>query len=90
MSTITLQLPPETERKLRDRADESGQTVEALVRDLVVEAAETQAPRKARFMSEPKLTREQFRKLVDRIAASTPGTPLPRDFSREDIYPDDE
>lgn len=89
MSTITLELPPETERRLRDRADASGQSVESLVRDLVVAAAEPE-PRKPRYMTEPQLTREQFQKLVKKIADSVPGTALPRDFTREELYPDED
>jgi hypothetical protein len=88
MSTITLQLPPETERKLRDRAEREGQTVETLLNALVEIAIESEPQRTPRFISEPKLTHEEFRKLLDEIAASPPGTPLPPDFSREDIYYD--
>lgn len=36
MASITLELPAETERKLRDRADREGQAVETLVREIVV------------------------------------------------------
>lgn len=85
MSTITLHLPPETEEKLRARAEQAGLTIDSLVRELVVEAAET--PRRLpRFISEPKLTDEQFAKWLEEIAAGTPASPLPPDFSREDIY----
>lgn len=88
MASITLELPAETERKLRDRATESGQPVEILVRDLVVEAAETIVPLKPRFISEPKLTDEEFNQWLADIAANEPGTPLPADFTRADIYDD--
>jgi len=33
--TVTLQLPPETEQKLRERAAQSGQSVERFLRQLV-------------------------------------------------------
>lgn len=88
MSTITLQLPPETERTLRDRADASGRSVEALVCDLVAEAVETPPPPKPRFMSEPKLTGDEFKTWLEDIAANEPNEPLPPDFSRADIYND--
>jgi predicted transcriptional regulator len=88
MSTITLELPPETERKLRERAEREGQTVEMLVRDLVMEVAEAVAPLRPRFISEPKLTDEEFKQWLADIAANEPGEPLPPDFSREDIYID--
>lgn len=87
MSNITLQLPDETERKLRDRAEEAGRTIESLVRDLVVDAADA-PPQRPRFISEPKLTDEQFATWLEEIAAGAPGTPLPPDFCREDIYYD--
>ena len=86
MSYITLQLPDETERKLRDRAEEAGRTIESLVEELVVDAATV--PRRPRFISEPKLTDEEFQKVLDEIAAGPRGVPLPPDFSREDIYYD--
>jgi hypothetical protein len=70
MSAITLKLPPETERVLRDRAERSWQSVEALVCDLVVEAAERHPPRKPRYMTEPQLTREQFQQLA-RVTSRT-------------------
>ena len=87
MASITLELPAETERKLRDRADREGQPLESLVQEIVVQATEEVRPR---FMSHPKLTREAFQRMLADIAAGEPGTPLPPDFSRADIYPDDE
>jgi hypothetical protein len=89
MASITLELPAETERKLRDRADREGQAVEALVQDIVVQAADSE-PVRPRFMTYPRLTPEGFQRMLADIAAGEPGTPLPPDFSRADIYPDDE
>ena len=86
MSAITLQLPDETERRLRDRAEQAGQTIESLVQELVVDAVE--APQQPRFISEPNLTDEEFQRLLDDIASGPRGVPLPPDFSREDIYDD--
>jgi len=86
MSTITLQLPPETERILRDRAEQAGQSMESLVRDIVVESVEVR--RQPRFISEPKLTDAEFEAWVEEVASGAPGAPLPPDFSREDIYID--
>jgi hypothetical protein len=34
MTMLTLELPPETEKKLQDRAAQAGQSVESLVRQL--------------------------------------------------------
>jgi len=89
MASITLELPAETERKLRDRADREGQAVETLVREIVVQAAQQDHPR-PRFLTHPKLTPEGFQRMLADIAAGEPGTPLPPGFSRADIYPDDE
>ena len=86
MSNITLQLPDETDRKLRDRAEAAGQTIESLVEELVVDAAA--APQRPRFISEPNLTDEEFQKVLDEIASGPRDVPLPPDFSREDIYND--
>jgi hypothetical protein len=35
MSTVTLQIPPDTERKLRDRAEQLGQTLEDYLQHLL-------------------------------------------------------
>ncbi|HEY3788229.1 MAG TPA: hypothetical protein VGL71_05200 [Urbifossiella sp.] len=88
MSAITLQLKPETERKLRDRAEQSGLTVEALLEEIAKETSEAPPPTigKPRFISEPKLTDTQFAQWLEDIAAGTPASPLPPDFSRADIY----
>ena len=87
MSAITLQLPDETERTLRDRAEQVGQTIECLVQELVVDAVDA-LQRRPRFISEPKLTDEEFQKVLDGIASGPRGVPLPPDFSRQDIYND--
>ena len=44
--------------------------------------------RRPRFISEPKLTDEEFQKVLDGIASGPRGVPLPPDFSRQDIYND--
>ncbi len=87
MSNITLQLPDETDRKLRDRAEAAGQTIESLVEELVVDAVAAPQQR-PRFISEPNLTEEEFQKVLDEIASGPRGVPLPPDFSRKDIYYD--
>lgn len=40
------------------------------------------------FISDPQLTVEEFRQLLDEMAASPPSRVLPADFSRADIYDD--
>ena len=90
MSNITLQLTDETDRKLRDRAEAAGQSIESLVEELVVDAVDAVAApqQRPRFISEPNLTDEEFQKVLDEIASGPRGVPLPPDFSREDIYND--
>jgi hypothetical protein len=40
MSTVTVQLPPDTERKLRGRAEQLGQTLESYLQQLAEKAVE--------------------------------------------------
>ena len=92
MSAITLHLEPETERKLRDRAEKNGTTVESLLQRMAEESTRQPAPIrsrcKPRFITEPHLTDEEFQQVLDDIAKGPRGTPLPLDFTREDIYID--
>jgi plasmid stability protein len=39
MASVTIELSPETEKQLRDRATENGQSVEAFLRQLAEQAA---------------------------------------------------
>ena len=91
MSTIALHLPNETIEKLRARAEKAGTTAEAILEELATNIADEEnytLHGRPRFISQPRLTDEEFRKLLDEIAAGPSGTPLPPDFSREDIYND--
>lgn len=79
MSTITLHLPPDTEKRLRNRASERGQTVEAyleqLVEDEVAKAPETGGAATVpfpRYISQPVLTDEEFRQLMRELASGPP------------------
>ena len=42
------------------------------------------------FQTRPRPTPEEFQRLLDELALNPPGHVLPADFSREDIYNDDE
>src|SRR5262249_33725697 len=44
MSTVTVQLLPDTERKLRGRAEQLGQTLESYLQQLAENAAECEVP----------------------------------------------
>ena len=94
MSTITLHLPPETERKLRDRAAKAGQTLESLLQQLAVKSANHEIEQdyfptgEPKFITRPQLTHEEFMQNLKELASGPAGKSLPPDFSREDIYDD--
>lgn len=94
MSTVTLQLPPQTEEKLREKARFHGESLEAYVSRLIVYLAdsslfqaldETVAP--APIGTPDDLA--EFDRILDEFAADSADLPvLPKDFSRADIYGD--
>jgi hypothetical protein len=96
MSILTVQLAPDTERKLRHQAEQVGQTLEAYLQNLAEKAAangatathgsESQA--QARYISEPRPTQAEFERLLSDLAKGPPLPVLPADFSRADIYDD--
>ena len=93
MSAVTLQLPADTEQKLRDQARRAGQTLEMYLQWLAERAvADMPAPAPAdlqpRYISDPKPTGEEFGRLLGELAAGPPLPVLPADFSRADIYDD--
>ena len=75
--TVTLNLPADTERRLREKAARSGQTLEGYLEALAREAA---GPAPATLPAEEWAT--QFRAWV----ASPRPLPAPADDSRESIY----
>jgi hypothetical protein len=105
MKPVTLQLTAETERKLRDRAQQLGQSLEIYLQLLAEKAVEngpiaahldafpgtppgTVSEELPKFISRPKLTRDELEHLLDEFSAGPPGPVLPADFSRADIYDD--
>jgi hypothetical protein len=95
MSMITLELPAETEKKLRERASQSGLTVEGYLQLLAERATEgTSSDSQGRlepmprFVSEPRPTDAEFQRLLNELASPSTGHVLPPDFSRADIYDD--
>lgn len=52
MTTVTLQLKPETELKLRERAIHAGQTLEAFLQQLAEREAKNGTPTKQRTLDE--------------------------------------
>jgi hypothetical protein len=86
--TVTLQLAPDTERRLRERAAESDQTLEGYVQQLI-ERETGQTGETAAAEQEPPLSDEEFDRLLDELSEGLPSLPpLPADFSRADIYAD--
>ncbi len=94
MSTITLRLAPETEQKLRERAERAGLTVESLLERLAEQSANEGFEQdyfptgEPKYITRPRLTAEEFEQKLRELASGPPVPTLPPDFSREDIYYD--
>jgi hypothetical protein len=94
MNTITVQLAPDTEQKLRQRAEQSGQTLEAYLEQLAeravgngtTEVTGADSQQEPRYISDPKPTGSEVERLLRELAAGSPLPVLPADFSRADIY----
>jgi hypothetical protein len=85
MASVVLHLPPDTERKLREKATRTGQSLEAYLEQLARHDAEAsndsgKAP--------PSLSEEEFESLLDQLSEGPRLPHLPADFSRSDIYAD--
>jgi len=96
MSTVSVQLTPDTEQKLRHQANQVGQTLESYLQRLaeraVVSGTTTATGRESeeqpRYISDPRPTQAEFERLLGDLAAGPPLPVLPADFSRADIYDD--
>ncbi len=103
MTTVTLHLPPDTERRLRDQAKQEGQTLEAYLQRLAERAisngTRTTIPTApsghgggaetyARYISSPTPSKDEFKRLLSDLAVGPRLPVLPTDFSRADIYDD--
>jgi hypothetical protein len=104
VASITLQLHPDTEQKLRQQASRAGLTLEGYLQRLAERAVangttptptgeEGTAPggesdQQPRYISDPRPTRAEFERLLGDLAAGPPLPVLPADFSRADIYDD--
>jgi hypothetical protein len=84
---LSLDLVPETERRLRERATERGQSLEGFIEQLIERATlDTSTPTPAELTP---LSLEEFDRLLDEVSEGLPPLPpLPDDFSRADIYAD--
>src|SRR5436305_6154543 len=92
--TLTVHLPDDLERRLRERASRDGRAVEEYVLKLIERDAA--GPGNGPVVDDsgvqpgqgPALSDDEFELLLDGLA-SRPGLPrLPADFSRADIYAD--
>ncbi len=92
--TLTVHLPDDLERRLRDRASRDGRAVEEYVLRLIEQDAAGPGSDQVVEVSglhpgqPPEISDGEFEHLLDELA-SGPGLPhLPADFSRADIYAD--
>jgi plasmid stability protein len=92
--TLTVHLPHDLERRLRERASRDGRAVEDDVLKLIewdavgpgtgpVVAASSVQPDRGETLSD-----EEFELLLDGLASGPEVPQLPADFSRADIYAD--
>ena len=86
MASVVLHLASDTEQKLREKATQSGQTLEAYLEQLAEHNAQGNSGTAA--ASYPPLSDEEFDHLLDQLCAGPALPHLPADFSRKDIYAD--
>ena len=92
MNAVTVQLAPDTERKLRHQANQVGLTLEAYLQWLAeraVAGGTSSAPggeavEQPRYISDPRPTPAEFERLLGNLAAGPSLPVLPADFSRAD------
>jgi hypothetical protein len=85
--TVTLNLAPDTERRLRAKAAQLGQTLEGSLERLALEEAEPgNGPGQP---ADPALALPDFDRHLEALSKGLPPLPpLPADFSRADSYAD--
>lgn len=96
MNTVTVQLAPDTERKLRQQAKQVGQTLETFLVRLAERAVANgtttahgdDSEGQPKYISDPRPTQAEFERLLGDLAAGPSLPVLPADFSRADIYDD--
>jgi hypothetical protein len=86
MATITINLPPDTEDTLRQKASANGRTLESFVQQLIQkEVLATSGPPVR--LPQPPLSLAEFESVLDELVETFPPAPsLPVDFSRAEIY----
>jgi hypothetical protein len=96
MNAITVQLASDTEKKLRQQAEQAGQTLELYLQQLTeravvngtTEVTGAESKQEPRYISDPNPTGSEVERLLRQLAAGSPLPILPADFSRADIYDD--
>jgi hypothetical protein len=89
---LTVNLPDELERRLRERASRQGRPVEQYVLGLIEQDAAAQEQGRDVEPSIPQpvqasaLSDNEFEQLLDSLASGPALPHLPADFSRADIY----
>lgn len=93
--TLTVHLPDDLERRLRERASRDGREVEEYVLGLIERdtagPVSGRSPDRPRILpgQTPELSDGEFEDLLDELASGPAELPhLPADFSRADIYSD--
>jgi hypothetical protein len=81
--TVRLNLAPETERVLKEKAARSGQTLEAYLEGI----ADREARAPGGVAGQPPTDPAEFQRGLDELSEGLPALPtLPADFSRADVY----
>jgi hypothetical protein len=85
--TITLNLSPETERRLRARAAQSGQSLESYLQYLAESDLANGGP--GLSFASHELSLAEFEQLLDTLSEGLASLPtLPVDFARAGVYSD--
>jgi hypothetical protein len=84
MSTVTITLPPDTEKCLRDKATLIGQSLESFLQRLADRAAS--AANGGGRLGGAELTPDEWIAEWEELTANQPAIPVQVDDSRESIY----
>ena len=86
MSRVTIELPPGTEQKLREKASLHGKSLEFYLQELLQQDP-LGANGAAVPLAQAELSLEELDRLLDALSQTPTVLPsLPADFSRKDIY----
>jgi plasmid stability protein len=82
MATITLEIPPNLEKKLQSRAAKEGRDIGAVAMDIVA----TALMHESKDMDARDLTHEQRWQALEKWVAALPKVDVTLDVSRDSIY----